>query len=107
MKTMTIYTLCNIKPAHSGFGLYDRGEVQSSPENSYAFLGDLEARAEITPLESALADDDFKEAGVENINGRIHNQPGRLYAKIQEDAYGKSVAYYGVVESEVSENYFE
>ena len=104
---MTIYTLCNITPAHSGFGMWDRGEVQSSPENSYAFLGDLEARAEITPLESALEDEDFKSAGIENINGRIHNQPGRLYAKIYEDIYGSRVHYYGVVESEVPENYFD
>lgn len=87
--------------------MYQRGELSVGPETSYADLSDLEAAGELTPLEEALEDDDFKASGIEDIRGRIHNQPTHLYAKINDDGpEGKTVSYYGVEESEVSEGFF-
>jgi hypothetical protein len=93
--------------------MFERGELQIGAETSYADLGQLECEGELMELEEALRDPEMIAAGIEDIRGRIYNQPGRLYAKIDpQGGYGEtgpvpSVAYYGIVESEVAENFYE
>ena len=105
---MTIYTSCSITPAASGFGRWERGEKQTGRETSYADLYDLVMAGELIDLETALADDDFIAAGVEDIRGRIENEPGMIYCVIDEEGYGyPCVLYCGVEEDEVDEDFFE
>ena len=105
---MTIYTECNIKPAHSGGGMWQRGEKQVSPQNSYAFLSDLVMAGELIDLDDALADEDFIKAGVEDIRGRIYNEPAYIYCVIDKQGDGSPcVRYIGVEEDEVPEDFFD
>ena len=106
---MTIYTECNIKPAHSGGGMWQRGEKQVSPQNSYADLSDLVMAGGLIDLDDALADEDFIEAGIEDIRGRIHNEPAYIYCVLDErgDGYYPCVRYFGVEEDEVPEDFFD
>ena len=105
---MTIYTEFTIKPADSGFGMWQRGEKQVSPQNSYADLYDLVMAGGLIDLETALEDDDFVEAGIEDIRGRIYNEPGRIYAVLGEEGDGSPcVRYFGVDEDEVPEDFFD
>jgi hypothetical protein len=105
---MTIYTAFTIKPADSGFGMWQRGEKQVSAQNSYAYLSDLIMDGELIDLDDALADEDFIEAGIEDIRGRIYNEPGRIYAVLDVEGDGSPcVRYYGVDEDEVPEDFFD
>ena len=105
---MTIYTAFAIKPAHSGFGMWQRGEKPVGPETSYAFLSDLIMDGEMVGLDDALADTDFIEAGIEDIRGRIYNEPGRIYAVLDVEGDGyPCVRYYCVDEDEVPEDFFD
>ena len=105
---MTVYTACTIKPADSGFGMWQRGEKQIGPETSYAFLSDLIIDSEMIDLDDALADEDFIEAGIEDIRGRIYNEPGLIYAVLGKEGDGSPcVRYCGVEEDEVPEDFFE
>ncbi len=107
---MTIYTECNIKPADSGFGMWQRGEKQVSPQNSYADLYDLVMAGGLIDLDDALADEDFIEAGIEDIRGRVYNEPGMIYCKIDEQGDGDGspcVRYFGIEEDEVEDDFFE
>jgi len=105
---MTIYTEYTIKPADSGFRMWQRGEKQVGPQTSYAYLSDLVMDGELIDLEAALEDPDFIEAGIEDIRGRIYHEPGRIYAVLGEESDGSPcVLYYGVDEDEVPEDFFE
>ena len=105
---MTIYTECTIKPADSGFGMWQRGEKQVGPQTSYADLSDLVMAGELIDLDAALADEDFIEAGIEDIRGRIYNEPGRIYAVLDVEGDGSPcVRYFGVEEDEVPEDFFD
>ena len=105
---MTIYTEFTIKPADSGFGMWQRGEKQVGPQTSYADLSDLVMDGELIDLEAALEDPDFIEAGIEDIRGRIYNEPGRIYCVLVEEGDGSPcVRYFGVDEDEVPEDFFE
>ena len=105
---MTIYTECTIKPADSGFGMWQRGEKQMGRETSYADLSDLIMAGGLIDLDDALADEDFIKAGIEDIRGRIYNEPGLIYAVIGEEGDGSPcVLYYGVEEDEVPEDFFD
>ena len=105
---MTIYTEFTIRPADSGFGMWQRGEKCISPQNSYAYLSDLIMDGELIDLDDALADEDFIEAGIEDIRGRIYNEPGRIYAVLDVEGDGSPcVRYYGVDEDEVPEDFFD
>ena len=104
---MKIYTEVNITPASSGFGMYDRGELQVGRETSYADFSDLiqaiaENSDDAMPLEDALNDPDFIEAGIENISGCIYNEPSILYAILNDG----ELRYIGIEESEVADNFF-
>ena len=108
MKTMKIYTEFTIKPADSGFGMWQRGEKQVSPQNSYADLSDLVMAGELIDLDAALADEDFIEAGIEDIRGRIYNEPAYIYCVLGEEGDGSPcVRYFGVEEDEVPEDFFD
>ena len=105
---MTIYTECTIRPADSGFGMWQRGEKAIGPETSYADLSDLIMAGELIDLDDALADEDFIRAGIEDIRGRIYNEPGRIYAVLGTECDGSPcVRYYGVEEDEVPEDFFD
>lgn len=106
-QTQTVFTAVVILPHHAGFGMWQRGELSVGPTTSYAVLSDLERAGDLTPLGEALQDPEFRAAGIEDIRGRIYNQPGRLYARLEKSIDGVSVAYHGVVESEVSEDFFK
>ena len=105
---MTIYTAFNINPAPSGFGMWQRSEKPISPLISYAYLSDLVLDGELTDLETALADKDFIAAGVEDIRGRIYNEPDHIYAVLDIEGDGSPrVRYFGVDEDEVAEDFFD
>jgi hypothetical protein len=105
---MKVYTEFTIKPADSGFGMWQRGEKSVGPQTSYAYLNDLIMDGELIDLDDALADEDFIEAGVEDIRGRIYNEPGRIYAVLGEEGDGwPCVRYFGVDEDEVPEDFFD
>ena len=105
---MTIYTEFTIKPADSGFGMWQRGEKTVGPQTSYAYLSDLIMDGELIDLETALAYEDFIAAGIEDIRGRIYNEPERIYAVLGEEGDGSPcVLYYGVDEDEVPEDFFD
>jgi hypothetical protein len=88
--------------------MWQRGEKHVSPQNSYADLSDLVMAGELIDLETALEDEDFIEAGIEDIRGRIYNEPGLIYAVLGEEGDGSPcVLYYGVEEDEVPEDFFD
>jgi len=88
--------------------MWQRGEKQVGPQTSYADLSDLVMAGELIDLETALADEDFIKAGIEDIRGRIYNEPGRIYAVLDVEGDGSPcVLYYGVEEDEVPEDFFE
>ena len=106
---MKIYTQVCIIPHHSGFGMFQIGEVQISQENSWAYFDDLiqsirQNTFSCEKLEDALQDEEFKKLGIEDINGRIYNQPSNIYAII--DDY-KHLQYIGIVTSNVNDNFFD
>ena len=106
-KTMTIYTECNIDPASAGFGMWQRGELQISSETSFANDCDLimviaENCDAVEDIEEALKDDDFIAAGVEDIRGKIYNEPGRILVILDNG----ELRYIGIEESEVEKDFF-
>lgn len=106
---MKVYTLVQIDPHHAGFGMYQRGELQVSPQNSYAYHDDLISECvnnscTVASIDLALGDSEFIEKGVTDIRGHIYNEPSNIYAVI--DDYG-SLGYFGVVESDVGEDFYK
>ena len=104
---MTIYTEVSIKESDSGFGMYQRGELQIGIETSYAFESDLiQAIAENSnsalPIEEALTNDEFIAAGVEDIRGLIYNEPSEIYAILNDER----LDYIGIEHTEVADNFF-
>jgi hypothetical protein len=104
---MNIYTEVTIAPHHAGFGMYQRGEVQSGPETSCAFESDLIGRIaensdEILSIEEAIVDAGFIAAGVEDIRGKIYNEPSKVFARLDRG----DLSYFGIVENEVAEGFF-
>ena len=104
---MKIYTEIFIHPADSGFGMYQTGPLQASPQTSWADYSDLRfAIAQnsdaMLELSEALDDPEFQEAGVEDISGRIYDEPNTLFARIHKG----ELNYFGIVESEVADDYY-
>jgi hypothetical protein len=104
---MKIYTEVYIRPADSGFGMYQTGELQISPQTSWADFGDLtfeiaQNSDAVLELSEALEDPEFQAAGVEDISGRINNQPDTLFARISDG----NLNYFGIVESEVADDFY-
>ena len=104
---MKIYTEVSVRPANSGFGMYQTGELQIGRQASWADFGDLcfeiaQNSEAMGYLNQALDDPEFQEAGVEDISGRIYNQPDHLFARINDG----TLNYFGIVESEVPDNFY-
>lgn len=104
---MTIYTEVAITPHHGGFGMFQRGEDQSSPATSYACYSDLlrdagENSDAVMPIDEAIADADFIVFGVEDIRGHIYNQPDNVFARINRG----ELSYFGIVATEVPDDFF-
>lgn len=110
---MTVYTQVCITPHHAGFGMWESGELQVSPENSWALRSDLlhvigENFDEVLPIAEALEREDLLALGVENIEGRIYNGPDCLYVAVSENGEGeKEFGYFGIEETQVPENFFK
>ena len=105
---MKVYTECTIKQHHAGFGLFERGELSVRPDTSYEDIANLVCESELTPLDDALHDPAYQAAGVEDIRGRICNEPSHIYVSlVDDDANDPKVIYRGVEESEVAQDFFE
>jgi hypothetical protein len=105
---MTIYTEVSINKHHAGFGMWQSGERQPSPTNSYAFYSDLidavsQEQNGVYPIASAITDPVFIAAGVEDIRGKIFNEPTYVFAYF--DKYDE-LRYFGVDESGVPDDFF-
>ena len=104
---MNIYTEVVITPHHAGFNMYQAGEIQSGPETSFAFESDLleiiaNNSEEVLPIEEAVASADFLALGVEDIRGKIYNQPSKVFARIDRG----ELSYFGIEENEAAEDFF-
>lgn len=109
---MKIYTEVTIRPHHSDFRMYEAGEINCSPENSYADYFNLlqeasSAGIEMIPLVEALQEKEFQAAGIEDIHGRIYRQPTHLFASLDQTPAGLQVIYHGIDEREVPDNFFQ
>lgn len=107
-QNMKIYTEVVISAHHAGFGMFERGELNIGPENSWAYEPDLLAEiannSELAlPIEEAVVDASFIALGVEDIRGKIYNQPSAVFARI--DRYGE-LSYFGIEETEVEDSFF-
>jgi hypothetical protein len=105
---MNVFTLVDIMPHHSGFGMWQRGEVQVSPDNSWAYFGDLLNEVKqnsylCKSIEEALTDEEFIAKGIIDIRGKIYNQPDNIHAVI--DDYG-ALSYFGIAETIVSDKFY-
>jgi hypothetical protein len=104
---ITIYTQVLISPHHAGFGMYQAGEVHFSPESSYAVKSDLlraigENSDAVLPIAEAITSEEFLALGVEDIRGKIYNQPSGVFAQISDGEVG----YFGIDEREVADDFF-
>ena len=103
----TAYYETQITPAHSGFGEYQRGEDQYSPQMAWADENDLlkEIDGDFEIIDDALQSERFINAGVEDIRGKIHGgNPEELYAILNEtEGY---VNYFGIESIEVPDDYW-
>ena len=110
-KTTAAFTEVCISPAHSGFGMFQRGESNGT---AWADCSDLEAEISsaglnFLPINEALADSEFISAGIEDISGKIYGgDPDHIYARIDDGPNGeKTVGYFGIDEIEVDEDYWD
>lgn len=109
---MEIFYEVAISPSHGGFGMYDTGEHNYSPQNAWVSLSDLENELfakglDFLPIDEAISASEYQAAGVEDIRGRIYGgDPKHLYAGLS-DYEGSGVYYFGIEAAEVSDDYFE
>lgn len=106
---MKIYTEVSIHKHPTGVGMWRAGELRASPGNSFIFCSNLLANIEnesmfVMQIEDAIGDPDFITAGIENIWGKIYNEPTLVFARIDN---WKDLSYFGIEESEVPETYFD
>jgi hypothetical protein len=107
-KTMNTSSYYQVSIPSAGFGMYQREPVFRSG-STWANLYDLEAEIaqsisdEFLPLDEALEDPAFVEAGVEDIRGRIYGgDPTNVYAILEDGQIG----YFGIEEVEAPDNYW-
>ena len=83
---MVYYKECAVVPMYSGFGMYQslecNGDRYDSPE-------EILSEAQNTIRLYILGEDDLPE-GIEDIRGRIHNEPNIVFAFVE-----KGNVYYG------------
>lgn len=104
---MNIFTEVTIYPCASGFGIYQRGELSTGSETSYAFESDLleiirQNSDEVAEIGEAITSPAFLALGVQDIRGKIYNQPDKVFARIDRG----DLSYFGIVESEVADDFF-
>jgi hypothetical protein len=89
---MKKYFEVTIQPASGGFGEFQRSEI-----NGEAWASESDLMQEIESSNDGevywLGRDDLP-ASVEDIRGRIHNQPDTVFAVVRDDG----VSYHGIVE---------
>lgn len=82
-----------IFPAHTGFGMYGTGELSDPWESESDLLSEMVSTTrEFYELGSDVPLPD----GVEDIRGRIHNEPDRIFALKYP---GSDWKYVGIVET--------
>ena len=106
---MKVYTEVSITPHSSGFGMFQRGELQVSPQNSYAHFDDLisaynNSSYAVASINLALNDPEFIAKGIVDVRGHIYDEPSNIYAVIND--YG-NLGYFGVVESDIAEDFLK
>lgn len=106
---MEIYTEVAITPHHAGFGVWEAGEHQPSPQHSYADEQDLldEIRQNcytVLPIAEALGDAEYTALGIEDIRGKINGPHGDIYACIRLNP--RALEYFALVKSEVADDYY-
>lgn len=92
---MKKYTECTIQPASGGFGEYDvtRGDTW---DDETALFDAIIANEHDGIAE--LGVDDLPE-GIEDIRGRIHNEPSRVFASLRHfDLEYEAPTYFGIDE---------
>lgn len=103
--TVTAYYEVNISSASSGFGMFQLGEKNYSPEYAYADKSDLLAAIDenFLPLDEAIEDPAFIAAGIVDVRGRIYGgDPEQIFALL----YCGDIVYFGVESAQVPENYW-
>ena len=108
MKPVTGYKEICINPHHAGFGAYQASEANG---DAWADESDLESEIvgngiDFLPLEEALKNPEYIAAGVENPT--IYGDAGSIYASIESDPDGRQVVkYFGIIEVQVSPDYWD
>jgi hypothetical protein len=82
---MKVYTAVQITPHHAGFGMFQCGELQVSPQNSWAYFDNLISEFKINsyavaPISLTLKDPEFISKGIIDVRGHIYNEPENIYA---------------------------
>lgn len=101
----TRYVEVNITPAASGFGLWDAGDSNGEKwDDADELLDEIRQTPGIDEVYE-LGVDELPE-GVENIRGKINNQPGRVFACKLIRQKGSSpdddlIRYFGIDEIQV------
>ena len=105
----TAYYEIGITPHHSGFGMWELGNRNYSPEFAYADLTDLEQAMrdggcdDLLLIDEALTDTQFIVLGVIDIRGRIYGgNPALLYVARRDS----ELQYCGIETCEVPANYW-
>jgi len=81
METTNMYRECCILPASGGFGEWQAGEY-GEPCDVDVLTGDIYQNIGFPVLE--LGVDDLPD-GLEDIRGRVHNQPARIFGYLDEN----------------------
>lgn len=88
------YSDCIISKHHGGFGMYQAGEYSDDLKwaNISDLLGEIADGDYFVSLDEALVDERFIELGIEDIRGKVHNEPEAIYAKIEDN----TLTYIGI-----------
>lgn len=92
---MTLYAETTIRPHHAGFGMYD---IDANVPSDNDYSDDLDILNAITDGTVYELGVDTLPDGVEDIRGKIYNQPDRVFALVRDGE--ESVAYFGLIAKE-------
>jgi hypothetical protein len=91
---MKMYVECVIEPHHAGFGMYQVVQGDAIYADNRQFESDVLSNTDFYALDSNLPSD------IEDIRGRIYNEPDYVYAIRQQDSQGEYLQYVGLIEIE-------
>jgi len=105
---MKVYTESKIIKSYCSFGEYEFQQQKVNPENSQKSVDELLELIEentdgVEEISKAITLNKFIKLGVKDIRGRIHYEPPEVYVYIQQD----QIFYFGIVESEVEDDFFD